>query len=296
VKKTLLFLTGIVFGTMVFFGCNNDADISGGIDVTQKEGWTSGVAANRITAEALPGGILVKWATADNAASYEVYRREIGSNNNPVNGTHVQLGSGDFSSQRNLPYYVDAQVTNGTRYQYGIAARGYRYNTLSAIVWQSANFVSLDATTINAINDTIRVVSLPAIPTGSVTKINTSIPSAGIDYIEAIQLTVTGLTLGYNYTFRLQESTDGINWSTDTYIGSVNYPAVIDSYVDNGSLVYQSNRVSVYPSYANNPENWRGRIVVTITGANNTYIVVTNATTGLSSNQRVIVDPFNGRP
>ncbi|MDR0998100.1 MAG: hypothetical protein LBL70_03455 [Treponema sp.] len=316
-KKTLILLVTAVLACVFIVSCEQPESPTS-LDITHHAPGVGGVAGNTIKAEAVDGGILVSWGAGNEAASYQIWRREL-NNGSPVAGTTTQFyfSSSNYTANKRIPYYWDTAITNGTVYQYGIVVVGYKgagngeVEPYSDIVWQAANQAATGKGVIKS-GDRVPFTPVKGGLNATFEKINTTITTGtggNVDTPEWIKVTVTGLTYGQNYSFRVDYKTGSIatelDWAgfssyTSSWSIDVDYSTsgIASGYLDDDS----SYIFTFSPSNAGGPAGpthlpgsssfAAARVVATITGIQNEQITVITppnpSSDVLPSNQVVI--------
>jgi hypothetical protein len=260
-KKFLLLLVAVVLAGGLVLSCSQPSSY----EVTLTPGSAPSVEGEKIVAEQLVNSILVKWDAAQDSAGYYVYRKEVGADG-PIDATLVIGNSGAIIttlSPKGVPYYLDTGVKDGVTYQYGIASQSYKDSgdvvVRSEVVWQAETDTSKFA---KAAIIAKGLVKLPATPTYTASKIDTTPPQTGeTNYVESTYLTFSGLLPGYEYTWtpefaNIANPTAG-DWNATG--GSLTYTWDIGNYVDDGSVLYSeitdtgasnTSTASAYVNYA----------------------------------------------
>jgi hypothetical protein len=263
-KKTLLLLVAAVLAVGLVISCAQPAT---NLTVTLKPDSAEAVAdASTIVSRAIVNSVLVTWPPAVDSVSYVVFRREVNDDGpiestfNQVNSTLALVGT---STIKKIPYFLDNNVENGVKYQYGIATQNYKndssntgfYPYYSDIVWQEETDASKFVTAKVAAKG---LVDIPTAPTYTIAKIDSTAAVAPnpTNYVENFFVTFSGLVPGYTYALTAQACLDA-NATTPTWqttlspggansgtVGQPSFTFTIANYVDNDYSVEYSTIIT----------------------------------------------------
>jgi hypothetical protein len=221
-KKFLLLLVAVVLAGGLVLSCAQPSSF----EVTLAPGSAEAVSTEAIKYDVLPGYNLVQWDGANDGSSYQIYRKTVDADNNPVDASILYLGSGYQTATLQLWFYADQAVKDGEKYQYGIVTVSYKDSgndvvVKSEISWQAeTDAVKYAAANKPAPGTKYQVPATP--PTVTITPINSSTPGVAIpagqaDTADRILITVSGLDLNYKYGLSRQVSGTGaeVNYGAD---------------------------------------------------------------------------------
>jgi hypothetical protein len=263
-KKILFFMSVVLVGVFIVSCAQPESPTS--LTISNTIPIVEGVAADKIKAQSFPdsGGILVTWAAGNEATGYQIWRRELDADGNPVEGSAGRIsGSINISPVKKIPYYWDTAIKNGTSYQYGIVLHGYKSGggdavPRSEIVWQAIgpeNPAAVGQGYFNLKLNPTTKLDMPSGLTATVTKINTrGVSVTGIaDTPDQIEVKITGLQLGYSYEFFIQALSSGSG--TGNSVIDEDYPGIPDPFIL-PSTVAANITPEVYSYTSNNTEYW----------------------------------------
>jgi hypothetical protein len=298
-KKTLPLLVAAVLAVGLVISCSQPSSF----EVTLTPGSAESVSTEAIKYSALAGGNLVSWDGANDGSSYQVYRKTVDADNNPVDSSILSLGNGTQTNNLSLWYYLDTAVKNGEKYQYGIVTVGYKDAANGGVVVRSEIAWQAETDTNKYAAANVPVVgskfSVPSFPEVKIDMINSVIPgTTGLeDFADKMLVTISNLDPFYSYALSREYSNDGteLNYgSSNTLVSDIWGSSQADrlsNYLENGTTI-QKQYISGWADAATGtiPATATRRLVVTIDVANTSDYTLeytgAPATTSLSSRQK----------